>query len=98
LRVELRENTAYYFSVMQKQTQEKKTITFRLDSNKVAELDEVAEAQDRDRTYLLNEAVEAYLEVQRWQIEHIKEGIRQANSGAGVPHAEVLAKWRRRLR
>ena len=74
------------------------TVSFRLDAGKVAELDELGKAQARDRTFLLNEAVDAYLEMQRWQIAHIEEGIRQADSGMGKPHEEVVAKWQRRLR
>jgi predicted transcriptional regulator len=74
---------------------EKKTVSFRLDAEKLAALDELASAQARDRTYLLGQAVDAYLDVQRWQIEHIKESIRQANAGMGVPHQKVVAKWRR---
>jgi predicted DNA-binding protein len=42
---------------------DKKTISFRLAAGKVGELDELGKAQARDRTFLLNEAVEAYLEV-----------------------------------
>jgi predicted transcriptional regulator len=83
---------------MQKQANDKKTISFRLDAERVAELDELGKAQARDRTFLLNEAVEAYLDVQRWQLAHIKESIRQADSGMGKSHEEVVAKWRRRLR
>ena len=83
---------------MVKLSHQNKTVSFRIDARKIAQLDEVAEAQDRDRTYVLTEAVDAYLDVQRWQIEHIKEGLRQADSGAGIPHQEVVAKWRRRLR
>ncbi len=59
---------------------DKQTISFRLDEDKVEALDTLAEALDRDRTYLLNEAVAAYLEVQRWHIEQIEKGIRQADS------------------
>jgi predicted transcriptional regulator len=76
---------------------DKKTVSFRLDAEKLAALDELAKVQARDRTYLLSQAVDAYLEVQRWQIEHIKESIRQADAGMGVPHRKVVAKWRRRL-
>jgi len=75
-----------------------RTVSFRLGAEKVAELDELGKAQARDRTFLLNEAVDAYLEVQRWQLAHIEESLRQADSGRGKPHEEVLAKWRRRLR
>ena len=88
----------YYVPAMQKQANNKKTVSFRLDAEKAAELDELGKAQARDRTFLLNEAVDAYLDVQRWQLAHIKESIRQADSGMGIPHEELLAKWRRRLR
>ena len=50
----------------------KQLISFRIDSNMVDALDALAEALDRDRTYLLNEAVAAYLNLQQWQLEHIK--------------------------
>jgi predicted transcriptional regulator len=83
---------------MQNGNANKKTISFRLEPQKVAALDKLAKAQTRDRTFLLNEAVDAYLDVQRWQIKHIQEGLRQANAGMGTDHEEVRAKWRRRLR
>ncbi len=83
---------------MQTRTAHKKTVSFRLERRKVAALDQLAKAQTRDRTFLLNEAVDAYLDVQRWQIEHIEEGLRQAEAGMGTDHEEVRAKWRRRLR
>jgi predicted transcriptional regulator len=83
---------------MQSGAANKKTVSFRLKAEKVAALDKLAKAQTRDRTFLLNEAVDAYLDVQRWHIEHINEGLRQADAGMGANHAEVRAKWRRRLR
>jgi predicted transcriptional regulator len=83
---------------MQRTTNDKKTISFRLDANTVERLDELAKSQARDRTFLLNEAVNAYIQTQQWQIEHIQEGIRQADAGMGIPHEQVVAKWRRRLR
>jgi predicted transcriptional regulator len=88
----------YFVVGMQRQTNDKKTVSFRLDAQTVAQLDELAEAQARDRTFLLNEAVSAYLDTQRWQIEHIQEGVRQADAGMGAPHQQVVARWRRRLR
>ena len=83
---------------MQTGAANKKTISFRLEAEKVAALDELAKVQTRDRTFLLSQAVDAYLDVQRWQIEHIKEGLRQPDSGMGADHEEVRAKWRRRRR
>ncbi|HCU24028.1 MAG TPA: CopG family transcriptional regulator, partial [Deltaproteobacteria bacterium] len=51
--------------------------------------DTIAAAMDRDRSYVLNEAISAYLELYRWQRKHIKEGIRQANAGELASDKEV---------
>jgi predicted transcriptional regulator len=77
---------------------EKQTVSFRLDSDKVEALDSLAKSLDRDRTYLLNEAVSAYLDIQEWQIEHIKASIRQADAGKLIDHEDIkkmARKWRR---
>jgi len=55
--------------------------------------------QDRDRSYLLNQAVDNYLDLQQYHIELIEKGIRQADAGELVDHSEVekmVAKLRRR--
>ena len=78
---------------------DKHTVSFRLDSDKVEALDALAEVLDRDRSYLLNEAVRTYLDVQQWHIEQIKAGLRQADAGQLIPHEDakkLVAKWRRR--
>jgi predicted transcriptional regulator len=40
---------------------DRQTLSFRIDSDKAGALDALAEALDRDRSYLLNEAVTAYI-------------------------------------
>jgi RHH-type rel operon transcriptional repressor/antitoxin RelB len=75
-----------------------KTISFRLENKKKKALDAIATALDRDRSYVLNEAIDAYLEVHRWQIAHIEDGIRQANAGKFATTREVaaaFARWRK---
>jgi predicted transcriptional regulator len=76
----------------------KTTITFRLEADKREALDAIAEVADRDRSYVLNEAIDAYLDVHQWQIEHIKKGLRQAEAGQFAAEKEVaraFARWRR---
>ena len=76
---------------------DKQTVTFRLGSKKVAALDKLADSMDRDRTYLLSEAVDAYLELQLWQLEQIRSGIAEADAGKLLPHSKVkamAARWR----
>jgi predicted transcriptional regulator len=38
-----------------------KSVTFRIDSTKVEKLDALAEATERDRSFHINKAVDAYL-------------------------------------
>jgi predicted transcriptional regulator len=74
----------------------RETISFRLETDKKEKLDAIAASLDRDRSYLLNEAIDAYLEVHQWQIEHIREGIRQADAGEFASEAQVAAAFARR--
>ncbi|MBR8833990.1 MAG: CopG family transcriptional regulator [Stigonema ocellatum SAG 48.90 = DSM 106950] len=67
----------------------KENITFRLDSEKRAILDAIAAGLDRDRTYVLNEAVELYLEVHDWQVAEIKLGLAEAEAGDFATDQEV---------
>ena len=73
------------------------TITFSLDAEKRKAIDEIALLLERDRSDILNDAIDAYLQVQQWQLEHIKEGLRQADAGEFATEEEVaaaFARWR----
>jgi RHH-type transcriptional regulator, rel operon repressor / antitoxin RelB len=67
----------------------KETMTVRIEPRTRRVLDKIAEALDRDRTYVVNEALESYIDVHRWQIDHIRQGLREADAGRFVPEAEV---------
>jgi predicted transcriptional regulator len=78
---------------------DKQTISFRLESDKVSALDELAQSLDRDRTYLLGEAVQAYLDTQKWHLQQIRAGIAEADAGRVIDHSKVKAmasRWQRR--
>ena len=66
-----------------------RTISFRIDANRVAELDAIAKSLDRDRSYLLNEAVEAYLNEQRRFSAMVEEGLRAADAGELIGDEEL---------
>ncbi|MGH9599617.1 MAG: CopG family ribbon-helix-helix protein, partial [Terracidiphilus sp.] len=59
---------------------------------KVSELDLLAQAMDRDRSYLLKEAVESYLSRQRRFVEMVEEGLRASRKGALIDDEEVGAR------
>ncbi|MEN0060130.1 MAG: ribbon-helix-helix protein, CopG family [Bdellovibrio sp.] len=47
----------------------------------VAALDKLGAMLDRDRSYLLNEALENYVELHQWQIARIQNGLEQVAQG-----------------
>jgi predicted transcriptional regulator len=78
-----------------------KTITFRLPEEKLQELDTLAEVQQRDRSFVINEAVTQYLSLHEYHRALIEEGIRQADAGEMIEHEELMsraASWARKSR
>lgn len=64
-------------------------ITIR--TSKVAEIDALASAMDRSRNYIVNQAIEQYLEANAWQMERIAAGAAAAGDGKVLPAEEVFA-------
>ena len=77
----------------------KQTVSFRLDARKVKALDTIAKSVRRDRTFLLDEAVQYYIDLHEWQLKQIQESIAEADAGRLLDHSQVkkiVRKWRRR--
>lgn len=75
-----------------------RTISFRIDADKVAQLDSIAKAMDRDRSYLLNEAVENYLSEQQRFAAMVEEGRDDVRAGRTISHQDVeriVDEWER---
>lgn len=66
-------------------------ITFLTDPEKRDALDTLADSMDRDRSYILNEAIAAYLDVWHWQIEDLQKGIAEADAGDFATDEEVAS-------
>jgi predicted transcriptional regulator len=56
-------------------------VTFRVDPAKVEQLEQIAKSLDRDRSYVLNEAIDNYIELHRWQLAEIEAGIADEEAG-----------------
>jgi predicted transcriptional regulator len=67
----------------------KETMTVRIEKETRDALDTIAETLDRDRSYVINDALNAYIETNRWHIEHIEQGLREANAGKFISEIEV---------
>lgn len=71
-----------------------KAVTFRMDDDKLEFLDKLAKTMDRDRSHLIKEAVENYLDVKRWHIEQIEKAVADADAGKFASPEEVEAFFR----
>lgn len=66
-------------------------ITVRAAKEIVVEIDALAAAMDRSRNYIVNQALQQYLEANAWQIARVKEGIAAAREGRVRPAEDVFA-------
>ncbi len=67
----------------------RETMTVRIQPQTRKALDGVAASLDRDRSFVVNQALEAYIDAHQRQIDHIRQGLREANDGKFATAAEV---------
>jgi predicted transcriptional regulator len=73
----------------------KEAVTFRMAPEKRARLDDVAASLGQDRSQAIDQAIDAYLDFHEWQLQQIKAGLADAESGRFVPDADMDKIWRR---
>jgi predicted transcriptional regulator len=56
-------------------------------------IDLLAKATRRSKTFVIEEAITNYLNLNEWQVQSILEGLKEVETGATTPHEAVLAKW-----
>jgi predicted transcriptional regulator len=68
------------------------TFTVRVDSTVKKRLEKLAKSTGRSRSFIAAEAIDAYLDVNEWQVAGIKRAIESMDRGEGVPH-ERVKEW-----
>lgn len=74
------------------------SLAFRVSLDKAKRLEELAAATDRPRSWLLEQALDQYLDLQAWQVEQVELAISEMDAGQGIPHEEIkewLLGWGR---
>lgn len=72
------------------------TMTIRLEPELKQRLDQLAEATQRSRSFLTVEALQDFVERNEWQIQEIKDAIKEADNGdfaSDKALSETLGKW-----
>jgi RHH-type transcriptional regulator, rel operon repressor / antitoxin RelB len=67
------------------------TFTVRVDSQQIKRLEALAESTGRSRSFLAADAINAYLDVNEWQVAGIKKAMTSMDTNGGVDHADVKA-------
>lgn len=69
-------------------------ISITIKESNAERLEKLADAMDRSRSWLVNEAVEHYLEHQDWMDRKTDQAIADIDAGGRlVPHEEVMARF-----
>ena len=68
------------------------TFTVRVDETTRERLEKLARSTGRSRSYLAAEAINAYLEVNEWQVAGIERAMASLDSGQAVAH-EAVRDW-----
>jgi predicted transcriptional regulator len=64
-------------------------------AEKIDALDSLAAALDRSRSYLINEAITNYIELQAYQDALVRKGLEEMRKGRVVSHEEVVKRVKR---
>jgi RHH-type rel operon transcriptional repressor/antitoxin RelB len=75
------------------------TFTVRVEPEVKKRLEKLAKSTGRTRSFLAAEALNAYLDVNEWQVAGVKRAMASLDRGDGVPHQEVkdwVGSWGRK--
>jgi predicted transcriptional regulator len=66
-------------------------VSVRLPPELNQQVADIAQALDRPKSWVIEQAIKDFVAVQAWHLAAIDEGIRAADAGQVVPHDEVAA-------
>jgi predicted transcriptional regulator len=72
------------------------TMTIRLDDDLKEQLERLAAATRRSKSFLASEAIREFIELNEWQVREIQQAIKEADAGEFASDEEVQqtsAKW-----
>ena len=70
-----------------------KATSVRLDDETLTRVGQMAEAMDRPRAWLMAEAIKQYVAREEWFITEVGKGVKAADEGRLIDHADVKARW-----
>ncbi len=65
----------------------------RLDDETLYRVGQMAEAMGRPRAGLMAEAIKQYVAREEWFIHEVEKGVKDADEGNLIKHADLKARW-----
>jgi predicted transcriptional regulator len=66
-------------------------VSVRLPPELNQQVADIAQALDRPKSWVIEQAIKEFVALQEWHLAAIDEGVRAADAGQVVPHDEVAA-------
>ena len=74
-----------------------KTTTIRIDDTVLGRVDGLAKSMSRSRNWVIQQAVDRYLDYEEWFVDQVEQGLEEVKRGKTVPHDEVIAEIRKKI-
>ena len=72
-----------------------KTTTVRIDDNVLNRIDGLAKTLSRSRSWVINQAIDRFLDYEEWFVKEVEDGIAEVERGEIATDKEVLEKFRK---
>jgi predicted transcriptional regulator len=72
-----------------------KATTIRIDDDTLGRVDGLANTLSRTRSWVINQAIERFLDYEEWFVQEVKNGIKEVEGGDVATNDEVSARFRK---
>ncbi|MCZ6803097.1 MAG: ribbon-helix-helix protein, CopG family [Proteobacteria bacterium] len=74
-----------------------KVASVRMEEEKLQRIDKLAKTTNRSRGWLINQAVDRYLEYEEWLLKAIEAGMEDIEAGRIISHEKLKKDWENKL-
>jgi len=68
-------------------------LSLRIASSTKKRVEDLAQATRRSKSFVIEEAINQYLELNEWQIESIQRGLEDVKAERVISHEDILKEW-----
>jgi predicted transcriptional regulator len=73
-----------------------KTTTVRMEGRMLKRVDGLANSMSRSRAWVINQAVERYLDYEEWFVSEVRQALKETEAVQLVDHVTVVKRWERK--